>query len=47
MNIELNEKVANLIKKQILEGRQIGVQVSAYQYGEKNRRHMGRDNGTQ
>ena len=35
MNSELNEKVANLINKQISEGSQIGVQVSAYLYGEK------------
>jgi CubicO group peptidase (beta-lactamase class C family) len=35
MNIKLNEKVDDLIKKQISERKQIGVQVSAYQYGEK------------
>ena len=35
MNVELNEKVENLIKKQISDGRQIGVQACAYQYGKK------------
>lgn len=35
MNAELNEKVKNLIEKQVSEKQQIGVQVSAYQYGEK------------
>jgi len=35
MNIELNKKVDDLIKNQIAKGRQIGVQVCAYQYGEK------------
>jgi len=32
---ELNEKVEKLINKQISDGRQIGVQVCAYHYGEK------------
>jgi CubicO group peptidase (beta-lactamase class C family) len=35
MNPELNEKVKNLIDQQISDKRQIGVQVCAYQYGEK------------
>jgi CubicO group peptidase (beta-lactamase class C family) len=35
MNVELNEKVEALIKKQISDTRQFGVQVCAYQYGEK------------
>ena len=35
MNVELNEKVKTLIKNQIKKGRQLGIQVSAYQYGEK------------
>jgi CubicO group peptidase (beta-lactamase class C family) len=35
MIYELNEKVEKLIKKQISDGRQIGVQVCAYQYGKK------------
>ena len=35
MNNQLNEKIEKLIKKQVSEGSQIGVQVCAYQYGEK------------
>jgi len=35
MNVELNEKVETLIKKQISKGQQIGAQVSAYQNGKK------------
>ena len=35
MNDELNQKVENLIKKQASKGLHIGVQVCAYQYGEK------------
>jgi len=35
MNVELNEKVEALIKKQISDDRQIGLQVCAYQYGKK------------
>jgi len=35
MNPELNEKVKNLIETQISNRRQIGIQVCAYQYGDK------------
>jgi len=35
MNFQLNEQVENLINKQISKGTQIGIQVSAYQYGEQ------------
>ena len=35
MNPDLNEKVETLIKKQVSEGRQIGIQVCAYQHGRK------------
>ena len=35
MNPDLNEKVENIIKKQVAEGRQIGVQVCAYQHGRR------------
>jgi CubicO group peptidase (beta-lactamase class C family) len=35
MNAALNQKVKRLIEKQISKRRQIGVQVSSYQYGEK------------
>jgi CubicO group peptidase (beta-lactamase class C family) len=35
MNPKLNEKVKNLIEKQISQNRQIGVQVCSYQHGEQ------------
>jgi CubicO group peptidase (beta-lactamase class C family) len=35
MNAELNEKVEELINKQVSEGNQIGIQVSAYKYGKQ------------
>jgi len=35
MNVELNDKVESLVRNQITKGRQIGIQVCAYQYGEK------------
>ena len=35
MTPKLNEKVEILIKKQVSEGNQIGVQVCVYQHGEK------------
>jgi CubicO group peptidase (beta-lactamase class C family) len=35
MNLELNEKVEQIIKSQVSENNQIGIQVCAYQYGEK------------
>ena len=35
MNVELNETVETLIKKQISDDRQIGLQVCAYQHGKK------------
>jgi CubicO group peptidase (beta-lactamase class C family) len=35
MNVEVNEKVENLIEKQVSNGHQIGIQVCSYQHGTK------------